>query len=84
MHCQRAVVLLLCFLFIFLLTACSNFHSFIADLNERHLSSCLCYQGAVAGGFGGAASLWLRGVTATGEATPAQCQAVCLDLGGPP
>lgn len=57
----------ICCCIAFILVGCSSFQRFVDTLNERQLSSCICYEGDGGGIARG------MGCTVTGGADLAQC-----------
>ena len=53
---------------------CSSFASFVEQLEQRQLKSCIEYALVAGGGFGGSAQGSFRGITVTGGADMLECQ----------
>lgn len=51
-----------------LMTACTNWTSFMQSLNERQIQSCLYYEGHAMG------YMRLKGITATGGVKLSECR----------
>ena len=57
----------------FCMSGCAGLSSLADTINERHIQSCIRWQGFAGGGWPGVPQVQMHGVTATGGVTLAMC-----------